>query len=630
MIQSLTKRALRIPLAVALLLPGIFLPASQPVRIALLLLAYLISGYDVLLSAVRGIVSGQIFDENFLMALATIGAVIIGEYAEAVAVMVFYQTGEMFQSYAVDKSRRAIAEAMDLRPDTVGLLQPDGSVLDVDPEEITAGQVILLKPGERLVLDGFVLTGESQMDTAALTGEALPRQVAPGDEVISGCVNITGALTIQVTRPYRQSTVSRILEMVENATDKKSRQEAFITRFSAVYTPAVVALALLLAFLPTLLLPGAILSDWVYRALNFLVVSCPCALVISIPLSFFGGIGGASRAGILVKGSNYLEALAKADTFVFDKTGTLTQGRFAVNRVVPVEMSQDRLLEYAALAEQQASHPIAKALVEACPQALQPDRVSAITEQPGGGVSALVDGRRVLVGNARLMEKHGIALPGTKEHSTISHVAVDGVYAGYLEVSDQVKPCAREALDRLRAQGVRQLVMLTGDNQAASQAIARQLNMDVAHAGLLPQDKVEKVEELLKDPARRGSLVFAGDGVNDAPVLARADVGFAMGALGSDAAIEAADIVIMNDDPCKMSSALSIARRTVGIARQNAAFAIGVKALVLLLSALGLSSLWMAVFADVGVAVLAILNAMRALQVSKEDRTCRCPVPRQI
>jgi len=617
----MSKRSIRLPLALALLLIGLLIPGTA-VRAALLLAAYLIAGYDVLWGAVRGVLRGQVFGESFLMSLATVGAIIIGEYAEAVAVIAFYQTGEMFQDYAVDKSRRAIAQAMNLRPDSANLLTEDGRSKAVDPAGVGVGALILVRSGEKIPLDGIIVEGESQLDTAALTGEALPRAAAPGEEALSGCISLTGTLTLWVTKPYDQSTVSKILEMVENASDKKSRREAFITRFSAVYTPVVVILALLVAFLPPLILPGAALQDWVYRALNFLVVSCPCALVISIPLSFFGGIGGASRAGILMKGSNHLETLARAQTFVFDKTGTLTQGRFTLCSIHPQGLSDKELLEAAALAEQHSLHPIARAIVDAYQRAIDPERVKSVNETAGGGVSAAVDGRQVLVGSAALLKSHGIQTPHTAEEGTVSHVSIDGRYAGHLRFRDLTKPCAAMALERLRSQGVSRLVMLTGDSEQAGQKVADELGIDAVHAGLLPQDKVTRVEELLALPGRKGSLAFVGDGVNDAPVLARADVGIAMGALGSDAAIEAADIVIMNDDPCQMAGALRIARRTVRIATQNAVFAITVKALVLGLSALGLSSLWMAVFADVGVAVLAILNAMRALRLTADNKGC--------
>ena len=620
-LSKLKSRPFRIPLALALLLGG-FLVKDAGLKTALMMLSYLISGYDVMIQAFMGIIKGQVFDENFLMSLATIGAVAIGAYEEAVAVMVFYQTGEMFQDYAVDKSRRAIAETMNLRPETANLISENGQITKVEPEDIKIGDLISVMPGERLPLDGVIISGVSQLDTAALTGEALPHQVKPGDEALSGCVNINAVLTVRVTRSFEQSTVSRILEMVENATDKKSRQEAFITRFSAIYTPAVVIMAALLAFAPPLLIPGALLSDWVYRALNFLVVSCPCALVISIPLSFFGGIGGASRAGILVKGSNYLEALAKADTFVFDKTGTLTEGHFTVSSVVTNGVSDQELLSLAALCEKHSPHPIAKALREADKFPLPESLLGKVYETPGEGVTAMVGGEETLVGNNVFMKNKGITVSENKNSGTVSHVSKNGAYLGSITLEDQVKPCAKEALLRLKRQGVKRLVMLTGDSEAAARDVAEELGIDVVHAGLLPQDKVKRIEELMADREDRGTLVFAGDGINDAPVLARADVGFAMGALGTDAAIEAADIVIMNDDPCKMAAALSIARRTVLIAAQNAAFAISVKALVLIFSAFGLSSLWMAVFADVGVAVLAVLNALRALKLQKRDQKC--------
>lgn len=613
----------RVPLALGLVAASFFLKSPSWLPAALSALAYALSGYDVLWRALRNLSRGRVFDEHFLMSLATVGAMVIGEYAEAAAVMIFYQVGEYFQDYAVDRSRRAISQAMDLRPESARILR-DGAEALLSPGEARVGDTLLLRPGERVPLDGVILTGHAQVDTAALTGEAMPREAGPGDEILSGCVNLTGALTVRVSRSYEQSTVSRILEMVENATDKKSRQEAFITRFSAVYTPAVVILALMLAFVPPLLLPGARLQDWVYRALNFLVVSCPCALVISIPLSFFAGIGGASRAGVLVKGANYLETLARAFTFVFDKTGTLTQGSFTVEKAVPVTGGEEALLRLAAHAERHSNHPIAQSIRKAWGKPLEAAGSGQAQELPGGGVLAEIDGRQVMIGNARMLGERGVKVPEAADSGTLVHLAADGVYLGYLVISDLVKPCARQALEKLRAEGVEELVMLTGDSEQAGRAAAKGLAITQVHTGLLPQDKVSRVEDLLARPGRRGSLVFAGDGVNDAPVLARADVGFAMGALGTDAAIEAADIVIMNDDPCKMASALRIARRTVRIARQNAVFAIGVKLLVLGLSVMGLSTLWMAVLADVGVAVIAILNAMRALHVRREDRVCAC------
>ncbi len=612
----------RVPLALALVAASFFLRTPGWLPSALSVAAYALSGYDVLYRAGRNILRGRVFDEHFLMALATVGAMVIGEYTEAAAVMIFYQVGEYFQDYAVDRSRRAIAQAMDLRPESARVLR-DGQEVTLPPEEAQVGDTLLLRPGERVPLDGVILTGRTQVDTAALTGEAMPREAGPGDEILSGCVNLTGALTVRVSRSYEQSTVSCILEMVENATDRKSRQEAFITRFSAVYTPAVVILALLIAFVPPVLVPGAGLHDWVYRALNFLVVSCPCALVISIPLSFFAGIGGASRAGVLVKGANYLETLARASTFVFDKTGTLTQGSFTVESVVPAGVSREELLRLAALAERQSNHPIAQSIRKAWGGAAE-EAAGEAREMPGGGVMADIGGKRVLAGNARLLREQGIEVPEVPGAGTVVHLAADGEYLGYLVISDLVKPCARQAMEKLRHEGVEELVMLTGDSEQAGRAAAKGLAITQVHTGLLPQNKVSRVEDLLARPDRRGSLVFAGDGVNDAPVLARADVGFAMGALGTDAAIEAADIVIMNDDPCKMASALRIARRTVRIARQNAVFAVSVKLLVLVLSVLGRSTLWLAVMADVGVALLAVLNAMRALHVRREDRVCAC------
>lgn len=616
------KIPLRVPAALVMMVASLSIRGPAWLPSALAIAAYAVSGYDVLWRALRNITRGRVFDENFLMSLATVGAIIIGEYAEAVAVMIFYQVGEFFQDYAVDRSRGAIADAMDLRPESARVLR-DGQEMTLNPEEARVGDTLLLRPGERVPLDGVILTGDTTLDTAALTGEAMPREAGPGDDILSGTVNLTGLLTVRVSHSFEQSTVSRILEMVENATDKKSRQEAFITRFSAVYTPVVVILALLLAFVPPLIIPGAMLPDWVYRALNFLVVSCPCALVVSVPLTFFAGIGGASRAGILVKGANFLETLAEASTFVFDKTGTLTEGSFTVEKAVPAMGTEEELLRLAALAERHSNHPIARSIREAWGKPLD-EESGELKELPGGGVVAEIGGRHVLAGNARMLASHGVPVPEYSANGTLVHLASDGEYLGHLVISDLVKPCARQALGKLRREGIEELVMLTGDTEQAGRAAAEGLNISQVHTGLLPQDKVAKVEELMARPNRKGSLVFAGDGVNDAPVLARADVGFAMGALGTDAAIEAADIVIMNDDPCKMASALRIARRTVKIARQNAGFAIGVKLLVLGLSVFGLSTLWMAVLADVGVTVLAILNAMRALSLKREDKVCVC------
>ena len=619
------RMLLRIGAAAVLLVLAWRLPPVGPAFL-LYLLPYAVIGWDVLYDAGRNIVRGQVFDENFLMALATVGAFFTGEYAEAVFVMLFYQVGELFQDYAVGKSRRSIAALMDIRPDVANLAGPDGTVTAVDPEDVAVGDTIVVKPGERVPLDGLVLEGRSTLDTAALTGESVPREIQPGDTVLSGCINQRGLLRLRVTKPFSESTVARILDLVENASEKKSRSEQFITRFARYYTPCVVLAALALFAVPSLLLllpappaflAGTVWSQWLHRALVFLVISCPCALVISVPLSFFGGIGGASRCGILVKGSNYLEALAHADTVVFDKTGTLTRGIFAVAAVHPAQgISEAQLLEYAALTEQWSDHPISQSLRAACPVALDPARVTEVEEIAGHGVTARVDGHTVAVGNSRLMERMGVNALPCELPGTLVHVTVDGFYAGHIVISDLPKDDARAAIASLRTQGVRRIVMLTGDTDAVAAHTAAQLGVDEYRAELLPGDKVEATEALLAEAA--GKLAFVGDGINDAPVLSRADVGIAMGAMGADAAIEAADIVLMDDHPSKIAVAISIARRTMTIVRQNIIFALGVKALVLLLGALGYAGMWAAVFADVGVAVIAILNAMRALQVPKQ------------
>ena len=619
------RMLLRIGAAAVLLVLAWRLPPVGPAFL-LYLLPYAVIGWDVLYDAGRNIVRGQVFDENFLMALATVGAFFTGEYAEAVFVMLFYQVGELFQDYAVGKSRRSIAALMDIRPDVANLAGPDGTVTAVDPEDVAVGDTIVVKPGERVPLDGLVLEGRSTLDTAALTGESVPREIQPGDTVLSGCINQRGLLRLRVTKPFSESTVARILDLVENASEKKSRSEQFITRFARYYTPCVVLAALALFAVPSLLLllpappaflAGTVWSQWLHRALVFLVISCPCALVISVPLSFFGGIGGASRCGILVKGSNYLEALAHADTVVFDKTGTLTRGIFAVTAVHPAQgISEAQLLEYAALTEQWSDHPISQSLRAACPAALDPARVTEVEEIAGHGVTARVDGHTVAVGNSRLMERMGVNALPCELPGTLVHVTVDGFYAGHIVISDLPKDDARAAIASLRTQGVRRIVMLTGDTDAVAAHTAAQLGVDEYRAELLPGDKVEATEALLAEAA--GKLAFVGDGINDAPVLSRADVGIAMGAMGADAAIEAADIVLMDDHPSKIAVAISIARRTMTIVRQNIIFALGVKALVLLLGALGYAGMWAAVFADVGVAVIAILNAMRALQVPKQ------------
>ena len=579
------------------------------------LVPYLVVGGDVLLRAGRNIAHGQIFDENFLMAIATVGSLCIGDFPEAIAVMLFYQVGEWFQSYAVGRSRQSIAALMDIRPDYANVEGPDG-LTRVDPEEVAMGDVIVVKPGERVPLDGEVLEGRSLLDTSALTGESVPRQAAAGDTVISGCINQTGLLRVRVSRPYGESTVAKILELTENAGSKKAKAENFITKFARYYTPVVVIGAALLAVLPPLILGGGF-AEWLHRALIFLVISCPCALVISIPLSFFGGIGGASKCGILVKGGNYLEALAKTEIVVFDKTGTLTKGTFRVTDIHPAGLPADSLLELAALAESYSSHPISQSLraaYEEAGRALDPSRVSDVEEIAGHGVKALVDGRTVLAGNARLMRREGVEPDGGEPAGTVVHVALDGVYAGYLVISDELKEDAAAAIAALKREGVRKAVMLTGDAEAAAAWAADELGLDGYHAGLLPDGKVEKIEDLLKQKSPRGTLAFVGDGINDAPVLSRADVGIAMGGLGSDAAIEAADIVLMDDKPSKIAAAIRLSRKTLRIVMQNIVFALGIKLLFLALGAFGLANMWEAVFADVGVSVLAILNASRALR----------------
>ena len=586
--------------------------ALLPLPRWLWLVPYLVAGYDILLGAFHGIRSRDPFDENFLMAVATVGAVLLGEYQEAVAVMVFFQTGELFQGYAVGKSRRSIAALMDIRPDVANLETPSGEVTAVSPDELAVGQVILVRPGERVPLDGTVLEGFSALDTASLTGESLPREVAPGDEVISGCVNLSGLLRVQVTKPFGESTVARILDLVENSAMKKSRSEAFITRFARVYTPAVCFSALALAILPPaislLLGRDALWGTWIYRALSFLVISCPCALVISIPLSFFGGIGGASARGILVKGGTDLEALAAARTVVFDKTGTLTQGRFSVTEVQGE--APRRALELAALAEQYSTHPISRSLRESWAGDPARHKVEAVQELAGHGLSALVDGLTVHVGNRRLMDALGLDVPDAQ--GTVVYVAADGAYLGCITLADLSKEGAAEAIAALKKAGVSRTVMLTGDSEEAARPVAAQLGLDSFFAGLLPQDKVTRVEELLASKPAKSTLCFVGDGVNDAPVLSRADVGVAMGAMGSDAAIEAADVVLMDDDPRKLALAIAIARKTLSIVRQNIVFSLVVKIGCLLLTALGYTNMWWAIFADVCVMVLAVLNATRA------------------
>lgn len=594
----------------------------------LYLVPYLIIGWDVLARSLRNIANGQVFDENFLMALATVGAFGTGEYAEAVFVMLFYQVGELFQDYAVGKSRQSIAALMDIRPDTANLEGENGEIQEVDPEEVSVGSIVVIKPGQRVPLDGVVVEGTSALDTAALTGESVPRDVVPGDAVISGCVNQTGLLRVKVTRESGESTVSKILDLVENASEKKSTSENFITRFARYYTPCVVIAALALFLIPTLALAltpaasqpafllGTTWSNWLHRALIFLVISCPCALVISVPLSFFGGIGGASKCGILVKGGNYLEALAKTETVIFDKTGTLTRGTFTVTAVHPESgFTRKQLLEDAALAERYSDHPISLSLQAACPSSLDASRVSGVEEIAGHGVLAQVDGRRVAVGNRRLMERQGVSAAPCELPGTIVYVAVDGAYAGHIVISDLPKEDAKAAIADLKANGVKKTVMLTGDTEAAAKAVAAELGVDEYHAELLPADKVEWMERLLASSG--GKTAFVGDGINDAPVLTRADIGIAMGALGSDAAIEAADIVLMDDKPSKIATAMRISRKTLRIAHQNIWFALIVKFAVMILGAFDLATMWEAVFADVGVAFIAILNATRCLKTEE-------------
>ncbi len=614
------KRILARIIVSALLLAAVyFLPAEGSLRLALFLLPYGLIGWDVLWRAVRNIARGQVFDENFLMALATVGAFCIGEYPEAVFVMLFYQVGELFQSYAVGRSRQSIAALMDIRPDYANV-EREGRLLQVDPEEVAVGDYIVVKPGEKIPLDGVVTEGSSAVNTAALTGESLPRDVSPGDAVASGCINQSGLLRIKTTKLFGESTVAKILDLVENSSSKKARAENFITKFARYYTPAVVIAALLLALLPPLILGGGwpVWSAWLNRALIFLVISCPCALVISIPLGFFGGIGGASKAGILVKGSNYLEALARTEILVFDKTGTLTKGTFQVTAVHPEEISEERLLELAALAESYSDHPISLSLKAAYQKEIDAGRVKNAEELAGRGVRATVDGLTVCAGNSRLMKEAGADWYDCHLTGTVVHVAVEGRYAGHIVISDVVKPDAAEAVADLKRQGIRRTVMLTGDTPAVGEQVGRELGLDEVHAGLLPADKVDWVEALLKQKSPRGKLAFVGDGINDAPVLSRADIGIAMGGLGSDAAIEAADVVLMDDKPSKLSTAIEISKKTLRIVKQNIVFALGIKALVLLLGALGMANMWEAVFADVGVSVIAILNATRALKAGKD------------
>ena len=611
------KTLVRIILSAVLLVAAALIPVGGIVKLVLFLIPYAVIGWDVLWKAIRNIAHGQVFDENFLMAIATVGAFALGEYPEGVAVMLFYQVGELFQSYAVGRSRQSIAALMDIRPDYANI-ERDGKLVQVDPEDVAVGDTIVIKAGEKIPLDGVVLEGSSAVDTAALTGESLPRDVDPGDDVVSGCINQSGLLKVRVTKVFGESTVAKILDLVENSSSKKARTENFITRFARYYTPVVVIGAVLLAVLPPLLFGGD-WSDWLQRALIFLVISCPCALVISVPLSFFGGIGGASKQGILVKGSNYLEALAKTETVVFDKTGTLTKGTFQVTAVHPDRISEGELLELAALAESYSEHPISRSLREAYQKPVDASRVTDVEEISGHGVRAKVDGHDVYAGNGKWMDRIGASWRNCHRTGTVVHVAVDGEYAGHIVISDAVKPDAAAAIEALKREGVKKTVMLTGDVKAVGEAVAREIGIDEVHAELLPGDKVDQVERLLKNTSGKGKLAFVGDGINDAPVLSRADIGIAMGGLGSDAAIEAADIVLMDDKPSKLAVAVRISRKTLRIVRQNIVFALGIKLLFLTLGAFGMANMWEAVFADVGVSVLAILNASRALRTSGQN-----------
>ena len=619
------KMLTRIVIAAAMLIALHFLPVTGLGRLALYLAAYLVIGYDILRKAWKGILNGRVFDENFLMAIATVGAFALaiyeksGDYTEAISVMLFYQIGELFQSYAVGRSRKNISELMDIRPDYANI-ERDGRLEKIDPDEVEIGSTIIVQPGEKVPIDGVVLTGASSLNTSALTGESLPRDVKAGDEIISGCINMTGVLTIQTTKEFGESTVSKILELVEDSSSHKSRSEDFIAKFARVYTPAVCYGALALAVLPPLvrmLFMGlsAQWGEWIYRALTFLVISCPCALVISIPLSFFAGIGGASKEGILIKGSNYLETLSEVKTVVFDKTGTLTQGVFEVTGVHHNKMEEERLLEYAALAECASSHPISKSLQKAYGREIDRDRVSDIQELSGKGICAKVDGHDVAAGNTKLMTSLGVEYRDCHRVGTIIHMAIDGEYAGHIVISDVVKPNAKEAIAALKHAGVEKAVMLTGDAKRVADQVASELGVDRVCSELLPADKVKKVEELLADKGSKDKLAFVGDGINDAPVLTRADIGIAMGAMGSDAAIEAADVVLMDDDPMKIAKAIKISRKCIGIVYQNIIFALVVKFGCLALGALGIANMWAAIFADVGVMILAVLNAIRALRV---------------
>ena len=609
------KKLIKIIIAFILFLVSmIFNFNNEWINNILFIISYLIVGFEIIKKALRNIIRGKVFDENFLMTIATIGAFGIGEYPEAVAVMLFYQVGELFQSYAVDKSRKSISSLMDIRPDFANV-EKEGKIEKVDPDDVEVGDIIIIKPGEKVPLDGVILEGKSSLDTKALTGESLPRSVTEGEEILSGCINLNGVLRVETTKEYGQSTVSKILDLVENASSKKSKSENFITKFARYYTPIVVIIALFLAIVPPLLIDGATFSDWIYRALSFLVVSCPCALVISIPLSFFGGIGGASKMGILIKGSNYLEAISKAEIVVFDKTGTLTQGNFEVQKIVAINISQEELLKTVAYAENYSNHPISLSVKNAYSRKINETDIQSTQELSGMGIVARIWDKDIIVGNEKLMKEEEIEFSKTDDVGTVLYVAIDNKYVGYILIADKIKDDAKIAIESLKKNNVKKTVMLTGDKKSVGEDVAQKLGIDKVYTELLPDGKVKKVEKLLKEKRENGKLVFVGDGINDAPVLALADIGIAMGGLGSDAAIEAADVVIMTDEPSKIVNTIKLSKKTMKIVKENIVFAIFVKVLILILSALGLSTMWEAVFADVGVSVIAIINALRVLRV---------------
>ena len=608
------KRGVKIIIAFILFILAMLITfPNEWINKGIFIISYLIVGLDIVLKAIRNIFRGKVFDENFLMALATIGAFAIGEFPEAVAVMLFYQVGELFQSYAVDKSRKSIVSLMDIRPDYANVKR-NNEISKMNPEEVKIGEKIIVKPGEKIPLDGKIIKGNSMLDTSALTGESLPREVKENDEVLSGCINQNGLLEIEVTKEFGESTVSKILDLVENASSKKSKSENFITKFAKYYTPAVVIIAVFLAIIPTLVIKGAEFTDWLYRALTFLVVSCPCALVISIPLGFFGGIGGASKKGILVKGSNYLEALSNSEIVVFDKTGTLTKGVFEVQKIEPVGILKEELIKYAAYAESYSNHPISVSIKKAYGEEIDTTLISKTEELSGRGVIATIEDKEVLAGNEKLLQEKNIKYTKCNEIGTIIYIAINNKFAGYIVISDEIKEDSKKAIDDLKKNNIKQTVMLTGDRKDVGESVAKEIGIDKVYTELLPDGKVEKVEQLLKEKTEKGKLVFVGDGINDAPVLALADIGVAMGGLGADSAIEAADIVIMTDEPSKINTAINISKKTMRIVKQNIVFAIGIKIAVLILSAFGLSTMWEAVFADVGVSVIAIINSLRALK----------------